>query len=335
MGDDARESKRQARRRESRSMEETKATNLDRERSEPKTASDERTPSDYPVRPGQSSCRSYLHSGLCVRGSNCLFNHPRCKFFLRGFCKDGSACKFLHARDKEAPMRQALSSNEKKNSPKEMDGEEPMRQSSRRQETESDYGQEEKETKDWVFNIEKKYNLSLSQICDGIVAGYKRAKMEKELKQIEKTEWQRREAQRNVKEHRQREGQRREAQENVQEHRQKETSGCQRYSEKKRREAQENTQERRFVEIPGNHKVDAHGQEYNLQVRRKRESIEWQTREAQEMGRRKSKAFSEEQRVKDKIDEKRQGDVEKLEIEAEEISDEQRLKVEKNGGRLV
>ncbi|CAF2044840.1 unnamed protein product [Brassica napus] len=254
MGDDARESKRQARRRESRSMEETKspalrfdcpernpdfrperrhdnkesytdikrrtshekdskslllkkkkkkmATNLDRERSEPKTASDERTPSDYPVRPGQSSCRSYLHSGLCVRGSNCLFNHPRCK--------------------------------------------------------------------------------------------------EKELKQIEKTEWQRREAQRNVKEHRQREGQRREAQENVQEHRQKETSGCQRYSEKKRREAQENTQERRFVEIPGNHKVDAHGQEYNLQVRRKRESIEWQTREAQEMGRRKSKAFSEEQRVKER-----------------------------------
>ncbi|CDY48346.1 BnaA09g26750D [Brassica napus] len=162
------------------------------------------------------------------------------QFFLRGFCKDGSACKFLHARDKEAPMRQALSSNEKKNSPKEMDGEEPMRQSSRRQETESDYGQEEKETKDW------------------------------ELKQIEKTEWQRREAQRNVKEHRQREGQRREAQENVQEHRQKETSGCQRYSEKKRREAQENTQERRF------------------------------TREAQEMGRRKSKAFSEEQRVKER-----------------------------------
>lgn len=50
------------------------------------------------------------------------------QFFLRGFCKDGSACKFLHARDKEAPMRQALSSNEKKNSPKEMDGEEPMRQ---------------------------------------------------------------------------------------------------------------------------------------------------------------------------------------------------------------
>ncbi|CAN7093776.1 unnamed protein product [Brassica rapa subsp. narinosa] len=227
MGDDARESKRQARRRESRSMEETKernpdlrprksdvrtvrrhdrkesytdikrrtshetdskslllkkkmATNLDRERSEPKTASDERTPSDYPVRSGQSSCRSYLHSGLCVRGSNCLFNHPRCK-------------------------------------------------SSRRQETESDYGQEEKETKDWVFNIEKKYNLSLSQICDGIVAGYKREQME---------------------------------------HRQKETSGCQRYSEKKRREAQENTQERRFM-----------------------------TREAQEMGRRKSKAFSEEQRV--------------------------------------
>uniref|UniRef100_M4EU44 C3H1-type domain-containing protein n=1 Tax=Brassica campestris TaxID=3711 RepID=M4EU44_BRACM len=37
----------------------------------------------------------------------------------------------------------------------------------------------------------------------------------------------------------------------------------------------------------------------------------------------------------DKIDEKRQRDVEKLEIEAEEISEEQRLKVEKNGGRLV
>ncbi|XP_018509916.1 putative zinc finger CCCH domain-containing protein 10 [Brassica rapa] len=266
MGDGARESKRQARRRESRSMEETKernpdlrprksdvrterrhdhkesytdikrltshetATNLDRERSEPKTTSDERIPSDYPVRPGQSSCRSYLHSGLCVRGSNCLFNHPRCKFFLRGFCKDGSACKFLHSRDNEAPMRQALSSNEKNFHPK---------------------------------------------------------VMEKE-----------------------------------------------------------------------NHKVDAHGQEYNLQVGRKRESIEWQTREAQEMGRRKSKAFLEEQRVTvketetrdlilffychckvekttDKIDEKRQRDVEKLEIEAEEISEEQRLKVEKNGGRLV
>ena len=60
-----------------------KATNLDRERSEPKTTSDERIPSDYPVRPGQSSCRSYLHSGLCVRGSNCLFNHPRCKVHIR------------------------------------------------------------------------------------------------------------------------------------------------------------------------------------------------------------------------------------------------------------
>lgn len=91
------------------------------------------------------------------------------QFFLRGFCKDGSACKFLHSRDNEAPMRQALSSNEKNFHPK---------------------------------------------------------VMEKE-----------------------------------------------------------------------NHKVDAHGQEYNLQVGRKRESIEWQTREAQEMGRRKSKAFLEEQRV--------------------------------------
>ncbi|KAF2547770.1 hypothetical protein F2Q70_00021222 [Brassica cretica] len=187
-----------------------KATNLDRERSEPKTTSDERIPSDYPVRPGESSCRSYLHSGLCVRGSNCLFNHPRCKFFLRGFCKDGSACKFLHSKDNEAPMRQI------------------------------DYGQEEKETKDWVFNIEKKYNLSLSQICDGIVAGYKRAKM----------------------------GKRRGSQENVKEHRQRENTGWQRYFEKKRREAQEH----------------------------------------------------------DKLDKKRQRDVEKMEIEAEESSEEQRLK---------
>ncbi|KAF3586530.1 hypothetical protein F2Q69_00028320 [Brassica cretica] len=199
MGDDAG-------RRESRSMEETKATNLDRERSEPKTTSDERIPSDYPVRPGQSSCKSYLHSGLCVRGSNCLFNHPRCK--LVNFFTQKLLCVKC---EKLSPKGQGC-----------------------------DYGQEEKETKDWVFNIEKKYNLSLSQICDGIVAGYKRAKM----------------------------GKRRGSQENVKEHRQRENTGWQRYFEKKRREAQEH----------------------------------------------------------DKLDKKRQRDVEKMEMEAEESSEEQRLK---------
>lgn len=46
-------------------------------------------------------------------------------------------------------------------------------------ENKQDYWQEENETKDWVFDIEKKYNRSLSQICDGIVAGFKREQMVK------------------------------------------------------------------------------------------------------------------------------------------------------------
>ncbi|XP_048614879.1 uncharacterized protein LOC111210883 [Brassica napus] len=77
--------------------------------------------------------------------------------------------------------------------------------------------------------------------------------------------------------------------------------------------------------IAENHKVDAHRQD-NLQVERQRKSIEWQTRQAQETERRKSIAFLEEQRVKDKVDKKRQRDVEKMEMEAEESSEEQRLK---------
>ncbi|KAL0695761.1 hypothetical protein Bca4012_062941 [Brassica carinata] len=191
------------------------------------------------------------------------------------------------------------------------------------------------ETRDWVFNIEKKYNRSLSQICDGIVAGYKREKMEKvqrhgqgglqEQRQRENTERQRTEPQ----EHRQRdttEWEKREAQENGHEHRKRDTTKWQRYFENKRREAEENAHEQRLMEIPENHKVDAHGQEDNLKVDRKRESIEWQTREAHEMERRKSKACLEEQRVKAKLDKKRKRDVEKLEVEADKSSEEQRLK---------
>ncbi|KAG2258307.1 hypothetical protein Bca4012_021573 [Brassica carinata] len=57
-------------------------------------------------------------------------------------------------------------------------------------------------------------------------------------------------------------------------------------------------------EIPENENVDAHGQEDNLQVERQRESIEWQTREAQENVQkprhRKSDEFLEDQRVKEK-----------------------------------
>ncbi|KAG2303897.1 hypothetical protein Bca52824_032548 [Brassica carinata] len=295
-----------------------KERKLDREKSEHKTIVDERSRRrGYPVRPRERACRSYRHTGLCIYGSNCLFNHPRCKFFPRGACKEGSACKFLHEKDTDVPMRQA-------NSSKDRDGEEPIRQSSRRH-----------ETRDWVFNIEKKYNRSLSQICDGIVAGYKREKMEKvqrhgqgglqEQRQRENTERQRTEPQ----EHRQRdttEWEKREAQENGHEHRKRDTTKWQRYFENKRREAEENAHEQRLMEIPENHKVDAHGQEDNLKVDRKRESIEWQTREAHEMERRKSKACLEEQRVKAKLDKKRKRDVEKLEVEADKSSEEQRLK---------
>ncbi|WZZ59297.1 hypothetical protein YC2023_059404 [Brassica napus] len=250
-----------------------KATNLDRERSEPKTTSDERIPSDYPVRPGQSSCRSYLHSGLCVRGSNCLFNHPRCKVHIR--------LKLMDPCSKR--QRSSYASNVKNFHPKDRDGEEPMRQ---------------------------------------LVTFYSN------------TEGKRRGSQENVKEHRQRENtgwqryfekKRREAQEHVREHRQKETNGRQRDSEKEKSEAQGNAQEQRLMGIAENHKVDAHRQD-NLQVERQRKSIEWQTRQAQETERRKSIAFLEEQRVKDKVDKKRQRDVEKMEMEAEESSEEQRLK---------
>ncbi|KAF8089088.1 hypothetical protein N665_0518s0014 [Sinapis alba] len=282
MGDEGRENTQEAGRTKLRSMVETKldsqATNVGRERSEPKRTNDERIPSGYPVRPGQSSCRSYLHTGLCIRGSNCLFNHPRCKFFRRGFCKDGSDCKFLHEKDNEVYMPQTISR--------------------RRQETESSYWQEEKETKDW----EKEQR----HVQDNL----------QEQRQRENTQSQENVQRENT------EGQRRETQENGQKHRNRDTTMWQRYFEKKRRE---NAHEQRLME---NDKVDAHGQEDNLQVDRKRESIEWQTGEAQEMERRKSKAFLEEQRVK--LEKKRQRDVEKLEIEAEESSEEHRLKVEKN-----
>lgn len=35
--------------------------------------------SGYQVRPGERICRSYLQTGLCDHGTNCLFNHPTCK----------------------------------------------------------------------------------------------------------------------------------------------------------------------------------------------------------------------------------------------------------------
>lgn len=57
----------------------SQATNLGWERSEPKTISDERIQNGYQVRPGERICRSYLQTGLCDHGSNCLFNHPTCK----------------------------------------------------------------------------------------------------------------------------------------------------------------------------------------------------------------------------------------------------------------
>lgn len=38
--------------------------------------------SGYKVRPGERICRSYLQTGLCDHGTNCLFNHPTCKVLL-------------------------------------------------------------------------------------------------------------------------------------------------------------------------------------------------------------------------------------------------------------
>ncbi|XP_018510317.1 putative zinc finger CCCH domain-containing protein 9 isoform X1 [Brassica rapa] len=208
--------------------------------------------SGYQVHPGERICPSYLQTGLCEHGSNCLFNHPTCKFFRRGFCKDGSDCKFIHAKNNEAlrlpnTMRQPLSH------PKDRDGADTMRQGSGRHETESAYRPEE-----------KKYNDPQEQ--------------------RDNTEWQRGEAQENVHEHRQRditdcqryyemgrrdaqeivvkqhrqrditeslryfEMGRRDAQVIVQQHRQREASGRQRYlEEEKSEEAQENDQEQRLM----------------------------------------------------------------------------------------
>ncbi|XP_048596036.1 putative zinc finger CCCH domain-containing protein 9 isoform X1 [Brassica napus] len=187
--------------------------------------------SGYQVHPGERICPSYLQTGLCEHGSNCLFNHPTCKFFRRGFCKDGSDCKFIHAKNNEAlrlpnTMRQPLSH------PKDRDGAETMRQ---RDNTEWQRGEAQENVHEHrqrdITECQRYYEMGRRDAQEIVVKQHRQRDITESLRYFEMG--------------------RRDAQVIVQQHRQREASGRQRYlEEEKSEEAQENDQEQRLMVTP-------------------------------------------------------------------------------------
>ncbi|XP_056841606.1 putative zinc finger CCCH domain-containing protein 9 [Raphanus sativus] len=221
--------------------------------------------SGYKVRPGERICRSYLQTGLCDHGTNCLFNHPTCKFFRKGYCKDGSDCKFIHAKNNEAPrlpnnttMRQALSSNLKIlaefSHPKERDGAEPMPQvissptfsfqpNEKEQRQAHEDPQEQRGNTEW-----QRYFEMGRRDAQDIVQKYRQRNITDSRRYFEMGM---RDGQEIVQRHRQRETSDQQTQENVQEHRQRDITERQRYFEMGRRDGQEIVQQHRQRETSG------------------------------------------------------------------------------------